>query len=234
MAELNVNESADARARYADGWHFDFRGQAVGPVSFQELTHRYASGELKPSDLVWHPTPARWIAMRDVARVLGLHETQEASGADPAILRRLVASSDGPIRNPILLAATSLAAVFSFFIASQTLSSFEGDFLGPIFLMLSIILAWWAWLEYRGVQLDGGSVIYPLRLPYLPVNLAYWPSRIDKSSINSATFLSIGKSTHCIILDTDKRKIRLVFETPFLRDMVLAILSFAQVRILKT
>lgn len=233
MTGLNGDQAAEARAQYAEGWHFDFRGQPVGPVSFQELTRRYAAGELMPSDLVWHPKPARWLAMRDVARVLGLHESHNASGADPEIMRRLAASGGSPVRNPVHLAATTLAAFVSLLIVAQTITASDGETLGLLFLLLTLGLAWWAWLEFRGVRLIGRSISFPLRLPYLPGNAAYWSTHVDLSQIDSATFQSTGDTSHYIILDVNGNGKRLYFETALLRDTMLTLLSFAQIRIVK-
>ena len=72
-------------------------------ISLQELTGRYAAGELKPSDIAWHPELKGWMPLREVLRVVGAPAPANDRVIDGEILRKLRRSAPVGFRRTELL-----------------------------------------------------------------------------------------------------------------------------------
>lgn len=54
----------------ASKWFYSANGQAIGPVTFDQLRQLAADGRLSPADLVWAEGTPNWVAAHTVAGLL--------------------------------------------------------------------------------------------------------------------------------------------------------------------
>jgi len=231
MARFVDQDPVAFRRMCADNWYVYFRAQRVGPLSLSELTARYGAGELQPADMVWHGAIGDWVALREIMPLLAPPQQQETAAIDPIIVRRLRQTGQVVARNGLYMGAAAVAAVIFLLAANALVSHNQGGPLGPLFALLAIGLGWWAWLEYRGVRFSGTRLIYPSRAPFWPSLIPYRIRDLDLAEVESAAYHSAGDFVHVIVLKSEERAIRLVFESAPMRDLVLAILSLHMVRI---
>ncbi|MGE3246606.1 MAG: DUF4339 domain-containing protein [Beijerinckiaceae bacterium] len=234
MNGQDQTSSRAARQFYAQGWHIFFRNEQIGPMSLHELSRRYNSGELSPADDVYHARIGRWVPLREVLRVLTLPDIHEGPAIDPAILRRLSQRSDIVVRNPVYLLATAMGAVLTLFAAISALNSRDGETVGVLMFIAGLYLAWWAWLEWRGIVISGNRLSFPARAPFWPGILPWRTASVELPSIQSAGFRSSGGHTHMLILKRPSKDATLVFDSALARDTILIMLSLRQIAIDKS
>lgn len=213
---------------YAEGWYFHFRSQNIGPISLRELKGRCSSGELTSSDMAWHPAVDAWLPIREVLE-LSREVAQPGSRDNEHVLRQLRRTDRFVIRNALYLVMTSVPGLILLLSAVSMLTYPDSESIGLLLLLISLGLAWWAWLEYRGVQGAPGKIAFPARLSFWPRIMPYRTITIDLPSIIGVEFASQSDHAHLVILKTPDKDFKVIFDTIFARDSFLLMLSLRSI-----
>ena len=68
----------------AEEWYYTEKGKQVGPVSAGRIQKMVASGELKPTDLVWNKDMPKWVRAATVPSLFPEDGAMTASVSTPA------------------------------------------------------------------------------------------------------------------------------------------------------
>lgn len=231
MEQPALDTPSNLHQLYADGWYLQSQDRQIGPLSLQDLSQQYRAGHIALTDHAWHERAGRWLTMSELARFVSAEAEPNGPKIDPSVIRRLLRRHLDIVRNAIFLGATSIAALIFILIFFAAMTGNDSGYLVLLIFLTGGFLAWWAWLEYQGISLNGNHLDYPARLRYWPYFIPYKMAFIELGSIQNAAYSSSGRFTHYVILHTSDTPIKLLFDSAVIRDMFLATLSLRGVKI---